>query len=303
MDSLKLAALAVLLSACAAAPAPEPVPQPSRTAAKIIEESPAADWRRLDPENTLYMELPSGRVVIELAPLWAPQTIANIKTLVREKYFDGLAVIRVQDNYVAQWGDPSEKKPLGSARETIPPEFTRAISQDVPFVALPDRDVYAAQTGYSGGFPAARDPATGRAWLVHCYASVGVARGNPDDSGNGSGLYAIIGHAPRLLDRNITVAGRVVKGIDLLSVLPRGTGNLGFYEKPEMYVPIKSVRLMADVPAAERTPLELMRTDSASFHALVESRRNRRDDWYKVPAGAIDVCANALPTRTPKAAP
>ena len=303
MDSLKLGALAVLLSACAAAPAPELPPSPLKTSAKVLEESPAADWRRLDPANTLYMELPSGRIVIELAPLWAPATVANIKILVREKYFDGLAVIRVQDNFVAQWGDATEKKPIGSAKKTIPPEFTRAISPDLPFVPLPDRDVYAAQTGYSGGFPAARDPATGRAWLVHCYASVGVGRDNAEDSGNGAELYAVIGNAPRGLDRNITVAGRIVRGIDLLSTLPRGTGNLGFYEKPEMHIPIRSVRLMADVPEAERTPLELLRTDSATFRALVESRRFRRDEWYKVPAGAIDVCANSLPTRPPKAAP
>jgi hypothetical protein len=108
----------------------------------------------------------------------------------------------------------------------------------------------------------------------------------------------VIGNAPRLLDRNITVAGRIVKGIELLSSLPRGTGNLGFYEKPEMHVPIKSVRLLSDVPEADRVPLEILRTDSDTFRALIEARRNRRDDWYKVPAGAIDVCASSIPTRT-----
>jgi len=303
MDAMKLALLAAVLAACAAPPE-APAPVVTKTSAKILEDSPASDWRRLDPENTLYMDLPSGRVVIELAPLWAPQSVANIKTLVRERYFDGLAVIRVQDNFVAQWGDPTEKKSIGSARRTIPPEFTRPITADVPFVQLPDRDIYAPQTGYSGGFPAARDPANNRAWLVHCYASVGVGRDNAEDSGNGAELYAVIGNAPRLLDRNITVAGRIVKGIDLLSSLPRGTGGgLGMYEKPEMHVPIKSVRLMADVPEADRVPLELLRTDSETFRALVESRRYRKDEWYKVPAGAIDVCANSLPTRIPKASP
>jgi peptidylprolyl isomerase len=296
----------LLLGACATgleATSPALPAAPAKTAAKILEESPASDWRRLDPENTLYMELASGRVIIELAPLWAPRSVANIRTLAREKYFDGLGVIRVQDNFVAQWGDRTEKKPIGSAKKTIPAEFTRAITPDLPFVPLPDRDVYAPQTGYSGGFPAARDPASNRAWLVHCYASVGVGRDNAEDSGNGAELYAVIGNAPRALDRNITVAGRIVKGIELLSSLPRGTGALGFYEKPEMDVAIKSVRLMSDVPVAERTPLELLRIDSDTFRALVESRRFRKDEWYKVPPGAIDVCANSLPTRTPKATP
>src|SRR6185436_10330125 len=164
MDAMKLAVVAALLAACAAQPE-APAPLVAKTSAKILEDSPASDWRRLDPENTLYMDLPSGRVVIELAPLWAPRSVANIKTLTREKYFDGLAVIRVQDNFVAQWGDPTEKKSLGSARKTIPPEFTRPITADLPFVPLPDRDIYAPQTGYSGGFPAARDSANNRAWL------------------------------------------------------------------------------------------------------------------------------------------
>ena len=298
MDSLKVAWLAAVLSACAAAPT-----APPRTATQILEASPASDWRRLDPANTLYMELPAGRIVIELAPAYAPNTVANILTLVRQKYFDGLAVYRVQDNFVAQWGDPDEKKPQGDAKKKIEPEFTRPMSADLPFVALPDRDVYAPQTGYSGGFPAARDPATQRTWLVHCYASVGVGRDNDADSGNGAELYAVIGNAPRPLDRNITVVGRIVKGIELLSTLPRGSGSLGMYDKKEMHVPIKSVRLMADVPEADYVALELLRTDSDTFRSLIEARRNRRDDWYKMPAGAIDVCANGLPARPPKAAP
>jgi peptidylprolyl isomerase len=78
--------------------------------------------------------------------------------------------------------------------------------------------------------------------------------------------------------------------MELLSTLPRGTGPLGFYEKPEQHVPIANVRLAADVPAAERENLEVIRTDTASFQALVEARRNRRDDWYLVPAGYIDLC-------------
>ena len=88
------------------------------------------------------------------------------------------------------------------------------------------------------------------AWLTHCYGSVGVGRDVDSDSGGGTELYAVIGNAPRHLDRNITLVGRVVQGMELLSVLPRGTGALGFYEKAEQRVPIKSIRVAADVPAA-----------------------------------------------------
>jgi peptidylprolyl isomerase len=129
---------------------------------------------------------------------------------------------------------------------------------------------------------------------------VGVGRGNEESSGSGASLYAVIGSAPRLLDRNITVVGRVVQGIEKLSVLPRGPGALGFYEKPEQHTPIRSVRFASDVPPRERTELEALRTESATFRRMVENRRFRRDDWYKVPAGRVDVCNVPLPVRPAK---
>ena len=146
--------------------------------------------------------------------------------------------------------------------------------------------------------PAARDPATGKAWLAHCYGMVGAGRDVASDSGNGSELYAVIGHAPRHLDRNIALVGRVVQGMEWLTSLPRGTGPLGFYEKPGQRMAIRSVRLAADVPEAERMRLEILRTDTPTFAALVESRRNRSDEWYKRPAGHIDLCNVPLPVRT-----
>jgi peptidylprolyl isomerase len=274
---------------------------PPKTTAELLAQSPAGDWRMLDPANTLYMELPQGRVVIELAPHFAPQSAANIRLLAKAGYFDGLAIMRAQDNYVVQWGDPDEKNPksLGEAKKTVPPEFTRA-AKGFAFVKLPDPDTYAPEAGFSAGFPAARDPKAGRAWLVHCYGMVGVGRDNAEDSGNGAELYAIIGNAPRLLDRNITVVGRVVQGIELLSPLKRGTGPLGFYEKEEERTPIREVKLASELPADKRLPLEALRTDSKTFATLIEMRRFRKDDWYKVPAGHVDVCNVPLPVRVKK---
>ena len=206
------------------------------------------------------------------------------------KYFDGLAIVRSQDNFVVQWGDPDGKRSLGAARDKLPPEFTVKLTSALPFEPLPDRDGYAPEVGFSQGFPAGRDPARGEAWLAHCYAMVGAGRGNEADSGNGTELYVVTGHAPRQLDRNIALVGRVVKGMELLATQPRGTGPMGFYEKPEQYVPITNVRVAADLPAAERENLEILRTDTERFRQLVEARRNRRDDWYLVPAGYIDLC-------------
>jgi peptidylprolyl isomerase len=242
------------------------------------------------------MDLPAGRVIIELAPQFAPHHAANVAALAREGYFDGLWIMRAQDNYVVQWGDPDEKKPVHNAQRTLSAEFERPL-RDLALRKLPDPDTYAPQTGFVEDFPAAADPATGRAWLTHCYGMVGAGRDNDVDSGGGTELYVVIGQAPRHLDRNITLLGRVVQGMELLAVMPRGSGALGFYEHPGERTLIKSVRVAADVPEKERTALEVLRTDTPTFAAYLEARRNRREEWFKVPAGRIDVCNLSIPSR------
>lgn len=270
--------------------------------AEVLAASKDADWRLLEPENTLYLELPAGRVVIELAPRFAPNHVANVKALARERYFDGLAVVRVQDNYVAQWGDPNAEKPalarkITAAKPTLPSEFERPIERTLPFTPLPDGDVYAREVGFSEGFPVARDKRLGKCWLIHKYGMVGAGRDNAVDSGGGAEMYVVIGQAPRHLDRNVTLFGRVVQGMEFLSALPRGSGTLGFYEKPEQRVPVLSVRVAADVPATERTLLEVMRTEAPVFQQVIESRRNRREEWFHVPTGRIEIANVPVPQR------
>jgi peptidylprolyl isomerase len=289
---LACAAVAVTFAgttgSAAAAAAAEPASR-GPTMTDVLAATKPGDWRALDPDRTVYLELASGRVVIELAPEFAPQHVANLRKLASERFFDGLAIVRSHDNYVVQWGDPDGKRPLGSAAKRLPPEFDRT-ADALPFTRLPDGDVYAPEVGWSGGFPVARDPTSGRAWLAHCYAMVGVGRDVGADTGNAAELYAVIGHAPRHLDRNVTLIGRVVQGIERLSALPRGTGPLGFYEDPAQRVPIRSVRFATEVPPAERTDLEVLRTDTPAFAALVETRRNRLDAFFERPAGRVDLC-------------
>ena len=272
---------------------------PKATLADVIKASKPSDWRPLDPANTMYMELPAGRVVIEMAPVFAPEHVDNIRTLVREHYFDGLAVIRSQDNWVVQWGDPDEKnpRPMKSAKSSLKGEFTIPMKNDGAFARMPDRDGYAPQIGHSNGFPSARDPKSGRAWLAHCYGMVGVGRDTGADSGSGSSLYVVIGHGPRHLDRNITVVGRVISGMPLLSTIARGAGPMGFYDKPEMNVPIASVKMASDVPEAQRSKFEVMRTETATYEKAVEAQRNRGGPWTKVAAGYIDLCNAPIPVR------
>ena len=306
-----LPSVLLLIAGCTSVPVANDATKKPPTMSEVLKASQPSDWHPLDPQNTLYLDLDlgsnkTGRVVIEMAPTFAPNHVANIKALVQENYFDGLAILRSQDNYVVQWGDPNaEAKPedkvqpraIKNAKRTLNAEFTVAAKDAQPFTRLPDVDGYAPQTGFVGDFASARDAQSGRAWLTHCYGTVGVGRDLDVNSGGGTELYVVIGHAPRWLDRNITTVGRVVQGMELLSVLPRGTAALGFYDKPEQRVAIKRVRLAADVPESERVHLEVMRTDTQTFSALIESRRNRRDEWYKVPAGHIDVCGVPIPVR------
>ena len=293
MRPMAIPMLLAATMACAQPQKPAPV-----SMADLLKAAPAGDWRDIDPENTMVLELPAGRVVIELAQAYAPANAAAIRKLVRDKYFDGSFVIRSQDNYVVQWARPEEdERAKAMAKVKLKPEFSRPMDAKLPFTRLAYPDTYAPEVGFSGGFPAARDPGRKETWLVHCYGSVGVGRDNARDSGNGSELYAVIGQSPRGLDRQITVVGRVVQGIELFSVMPRGTGTMGFYEKPSEYIPIRTARIGADVPAAERQGLEALRTESATFKTLIENRANRREEWFAEPIGKIGVCNMPLPVR------
>ncbi len=296
---LGLALFVFLVPAGAAATA-----KPAPTMQQILAASKPSDWRPLAPNDTLYMELPQGRVVIELDPAYAPLHVENIRKLAREHYWDGLDVLRVQDDFVVQWGDPQAEskhpahaRSTGKAKTTLPPEFERDIAPSLPFTKLPDGDVYAPEVGFSKGFPVGRDSKSGKTWLLHCYGMVGAARGMAPDSGPGTELYAVIGQAPRQLDRNIALVGRVVWGMQYLSALPRGTGPMGFYTEPSQYTKILRVRLASDVPASQRMHLEVLRTDTPAFEALIESRRDRSEAWYHYKVGKIGVCNVPLPVR------
>jgi peptidylprolyl isomerase len=236
------------------------------------------------------MELASGRVVMELAPAFAPIHVSAIKKLVRQHYFDGLNIIRAQDNYVVQWGDEEDKRSLGGVSPTAPPEFLRPLDRAASFHPLQDRDTYATQVGFIDSWPVARDPSKGQEWLTHCYAMLGVGRDVKPDSGSGAELYVVIGHSPRQLDRNVALVGRVLQGMELLSTLPRGTADLGFYAKPEQYVPIRSVTVAADLPADKRVPYEVLRSDTPLFTDYLNAVRSRRSEWFVEPTDRLEIC-------------
>jgi peptidylprolyl isomerase len=293
---MRAVALVALLALAACASAPEAGAQaPVRSLGEILEQSPASDWRTVDPENTVYMDLPAGRVIIELSATFTPEHTRNIRELVRAGWFNGANIVRSQENYVVQWGrDESDPGPMGSATATLTPEFERP-RRGLNVTRLGDPDTYAREVGFADGFPMASN---GReAWMAHCPGMVGAGRGDTADSGSGAELYVVIGHAPRHLDRNIATIGRVLQGMESLSVMPRGTGALGFYETPQERTAIPHVRMASDVPANERVNLEALRTDSATFRDVIESRRFRRESWFLDPVGHVNLCNVPLPVR------
>ena len=304
---------ALLVSATLALAAPsqaQDAPEPP-TPASIVAAAPAEDWRAIDPADLMVMTLAPDRdgnpreVVIQLMPPpFSQGWVENIRTLARAHWWDGTTVYRVVDNWVAQWGDGEDDE---DKAKPLPEGLTD--TDAMPYTAggvhrVIDKlgsgllnDPYAPSSLFLGGWPIATDAMRIEAWPVHCYASVGVARDLSPDTGTGAELYAVIGHAPRQLDRNIAVVGRVIEGIEHLATLPRGKGEAGVYDDPALRVPIVSVRLGNELPAGERPRFEYLGSDTASFAEYVRVRANRNDAFYKVPAGGIDVCNVQVPIR------
>jgi peptidylprolyl isomerase len=263
----------------------------------IVEKSPASAWRTIPADDLMVIDLANGgRVVVELAPAFAPVHVANIKGLVRDGYWEGSSVYRVQDNYVAQWGQNDLKKPPAGINPKPPAEYMRPL-KGLKVTPLGSPDPYAPNSGFADGWPIAYSARAGWADLTHCYGSVGVGRDLSPDTGSGGELYAVIGHGPRQLDRNIALIGRVVDGIDRFSTLPRGTEALGFYKDKAQYAPIASVRLASDMPAGNRPSYEVMDTSSPTFAHYLKVRANRHDSFYDHPAGGVDLCNVQVPVR------
>lgn len=288
----------LLAAAALALVAAAPPPPKFATPPSVIAESKASEWQAIPADDLMVIDLKDGRrIVVQLAPLFAPVHAANIRALAKSGYWQGASIYRVQDNYVAQWGNNDATKGVPAGVVAKPPaEYERRLA-GLKIVPLGSPDAYAPKVGYTAGWPVAYDSKAGTANLPHCYGSVGVGRDLSPDTGMGGELYAAIGHAPRSLDRVIAVVGRVVSGVDILSSLPRGTEALGFYKERTSDVPIANVRLASQLPDAERPRFEYLRETSASFTRWLQVKKNRRDEFYIHPAGGVDLCNAPVPVR------
>ena len=301
--ALAAALLALPVTALAQEAAEPPTP------ASVVAASTPEEWIAIDPAELLVMNLAPDaagkdrQVVIQLVPApFSEGWVGNIRKLAQAHWWDGTSVYRVVDNWVAQWGDADETRALPDG-VTDQPDDTYAVPRAIARNAALDAYLQPANdisrwASFHRGFPFAGTggPDFAANWPIHCYGSVGVAR-SVGSGGTGSELYAVIGHAPRQLDRNIAVVGRVIEGIEHLSTLPRGTGDAGVYETDEEHTPIVSVRLGDELPEAERPRFEYLASDSESFARYLEVRANRNDPFYRVPAGGVDLCSVQVPIR------
>lgn len=268
----------------------------------ILAEAPAAAWLDADPGRTLYIDTTIGRIVVLLSADLAPGHVAQVKTLARERYYDGLHFYRVVEGFVAQGGDEAATRPKGSAAETLPAEFEEPFRKGTKFTPLGHKDAYAAAVGFIDGMPAGRDPKAGTAWLAHCTGA--FAFGRDDGRDTASTEFYITLQSQRYLDRNLTVFGKVLLGMDVAQALPRGElNNGGVIEDKTRWTQITSIRLAADLPAAERVPVQYIDTNSDTFRALIDARAARPSSFFYFRPNHVDLCQMPVPVRLAPVAP
>lgn len=321
MRTPRLAASAALAFALPLAAQEEPKGAPAPS--EIVAAAPKADWVAIPAEDLLVMTLAPDaegkprQVVIQLMPApFSQGWVHNIRLFARSGWYDGISVNRVQDNYVTQWGDPNYDNPEATGKPKPLPEGLKVMTEaeyvtrfwcgghicpPLPPIGSPNlrQDLTYGFSSFVKGWPVASAAGEQKVWPTHCYGMVGVGRNYSPDTGSGAELYTVIGHAPRHLDRNIALVGRVIEGMEHLSSLPRGSGALGFYtaEEAAKRTPITSVRVANDLPMSEQPRFEYLSTESATFARYAEAIANRRDPFFIVPAGGADICNIKVPVR------
>ena len=250
----------------------------------------ANTYRVLDPADTVYLDLPDGRIVVELETRFAPQHVAQFKALVRKGFYDSQPFYRVIEGFVAQAGDGSDLEgefvnPLLKA------EFERPWADTWPYQKVEAPDFFAPETGFSQGFAVGRERSSGASWLVHCPGVIAMARNNGADTAS-TDFYIVIGQAPRYLDRNLTIFGRVVVGMDVVQRIRRGPGDAdGVIPEEGTRTQIVRAVVAGDLPKAQQLVVEVTDTESEAFGETLEARRHRTHEFFhRTPPPKLDVC-------------
>lgn len=264
-----------------------------RPVAEIMAAATDADWRTVDPENILLMETEAGTITIELSDKLAQAHTEQMRTLAREGFFEGLSFYRVIEGFVAQGGDFSETRDLGSAK-VLKAEFDEPLPEGAVFTPLSVTDGYAEAVGFIDGHPAGREG--DQVWLAHCTGAFAYARNTEKDTA--STEFYITLQPQRYLDRNLTVAGRVIDGITIAQAAPRGVVD----DDPETddfkeRLIINALRVAADLPEEGRPVWQVMDDKSPLFAELVEARKARPSDFFYHRPNHVNLCQMPVPVR------
>ncbi|MEL6379791.1 MAG: peptidylprolyl isomerase [Pseudomonadota bacterium] len=272
----------------------------------IIAEAPDDQWRTVDPAQLVVMELEHGRITIELSDFFAPNHVAQMKTLVKAGYYDGLSFYRVIEGFVAQGGDPFSIRPLpDAATNSLMSEFEIRLGNGLlgadpfRFYAPIDKDGYADGTGWHQGFAMGIANGDGhndmgRFWLLHCTGAFAFGRNNDPDSA--STEFYITLQPQRYLDRNLTVFGRVIDGMEHVQALTRQAPP---EEEGDPLGDMIVRAWMGDTPPEDETSpnWQVFRTGNEIFADYVESRRNRPEAFFIYRPNHVDVCQLPIPVR------
>ena len=264
---------------------------------QILPPSGSADWRELDLENTLYVTTKYGVFVIEMAQELAPGHVAQVKKLARQKFYDDITFHRVIDGFMNQTGDPKGDGTGDSQLPDIEAEFTfrRSSKMTMTTVARQMFDGGAEATGFYKSYPIASKPINQamltkdgkvEAWGVHCAGTLSMARG-PDNINSANSQFFLMRDEYASLNQLYSIWGMTVWGREHLTKI-----NVGTFGEDPGFIPdmMLTVRVAADVPAAEHIPVQVMKTDSQAFKNYVNS--------LKSPTGKpAKVCDITVPSR------
>lgn len=289
---------AVILSVCAVfvgGPAVADALPGKRSGLEILAAAAPEDWREIPAEEMIVIDLERGRVYVALSPALAPKHVAQVKKLAREGFYDGLSFYRVIDGFVAQGGDPFSERKTKTSNKPLKAEFEGPLAKGYAFTALKDADGFAPASGLVAGLPAGHDAGAGTAWHLHCAGA--FAFGREDGRDTASTEFYIALQPQRYLDRNMSVFGRVIAGMEHVQSLRRvqppenKTDDLG--EK------IVSIRVAADIPPSERETFEILDDTRPVFAEYAEARRNRPEAFFHFRPDHLDVCQLPVPVRAP----
>lgn len=243
-------------------------PAPGAPAPQTITAPTAADWRTPDPQDILVIDTNKGRILVELAPLAAPNHVARLRELTRKGLYDGRSFFRVIDAFMAQTGDPEDRGTGGSDLPDLAAEFTFRRGAETPFVRVADQTV--AEIGFIGSLPVMTQSsqlmpmtADGRVsgWALFCPGVAGMARGGAPDSANSQ--FFLMRQAYPSLEKRYTAFGRVISGLEVVRAIKTGEPV-----DPPQDVMIR-VQVLADMPASSRPRVRVIETRGAWFAAEI----------------------------------